>query len=86
MYVGNDTLLFTTEGKSKSLQQWHNISIDVYEQVPFKLVLEANFTGRNNDAILVDETSIAYRPCQGKHKQELILVKTLTKTNRDSVP
>ncbi|VDI44689.1 Hypothetical predicted protein [Mytilus galloprovincialis] len=64
--VENHTLLFTTEGKSTSLNQWKNISIDVYEQVPFKLALEANFTDRNNDAILVDETSIAYRPCQGQ--------------------
>ncbi|XP_076073117.1 uncharacterized protein LOC143044822 [Mytilus galloprovincialis] len=66
MYVGNHTLLFTTEGKSSTLSQWNNISIDVYEPVPFKLALEANFTNRNNDAILVDETSIAYRPCQGQ--------------------
>ncbi|XP_063446951.1 uncharacterized protein LOC134726476 [Mytilus trossulus] len=64
--VENHTLLFTTEGKSTSLNQWINISIDVYEQVPFKLTLAANFTDRSNDAILVDETSIAYRPCQGQ--------------------
>ncbi|VDI58152.1 Hypothetical predicted protein [Mytilus galloprovincialis] len=66
-YDGTHTLIFTTEGKSTSLRQWINISVDVYEQVPFKLSLVANFyyssTVRH---ILVDDTSIAYRQCEGQ--------------------
>ncbi|XP_052070961.1 uncharacterized protein LOC127709446 [Mytilus californianus] len=63
----NQALLFTAEGNSTSLGQWINISVDVYEQVPFKITLEAHFKYSNSKvvrAILVDDTSIAHRHCQ----------------------
>ncbi|CAC5410595.1 unnamed protein product [Mytilus coruscus] len=70
---GNQTLLFTAEGNSTSLGQWINILVDVYEQVPFKITLEAHFKYRNSNlarAILIDDTSIVHRPCQGKCELE----------------
>lgn len=66
---GNLTLLFTAEGNSTSSREWINISVDVYDQVPFKMTLEAHFRYRNSTAtraILVDDTSIAHMPCKGK--------------------
>lgn len=66
---GIQTLLFTAEGNSTIFNQWINISVDVYDQVPFKITLEAHFRYRNSTAtraILVDDTSIAHMPCKGK--------------------
>ncbi|XP_071130629.1 uncharacterized protein [Mytilus edulis] len=65
----NQNLLFHADGNSTSFSEWINISIDVDGQGPFKITLEADFKHRNSGAIrniLIDDTSIAYRPCQGQ--------------------
>lgn len=64
----NQNLLFHADGNSTSFSEWINISIDVDGQGPFKITLEADFKHRNSGAIrniLIDDTSIAYIPCQG---------------------
>ncbi|CAG2232248.1 unnamed protein product [Mytilus edulis] len=64
---GNQTLLFTVDGNFTFYNKWINISVDVYGQDPFKMALEADFKQRDStDArwIIIDDTSIAYRPCQ----------------------
>ncbi|CAC5410596.1 unnamed protein product [Mytilus coruscus] len=69
IYDGNRALLFTADCNSTSVNQWIKISVDVYGKGPFKVVLEADFKHRDSAgvrAILVDDTSIAYRPCQGQ--------------------
>ncbi|CAG2190853.1 unnamed protein product [Mytilus edulis] len=66
---GNDTLLYTANGNQTFHNTWLNISVDVYGQDPFKIVLEADFNlsiFSGIRAILIDDTSIAYRPCQGQ--------------------
>ncbi|CAC5410590.1 unnamed protein product [Mytilus coruscus] len=70
---GNQTLLFTVDGNSSIFNTWINKSVDVYGQDPFKIVLEADFQQRNSTAaraVLIDDTSIAYRPCEGKCEVE----------------
>ncbi|XP_071130345.1 uncharacterized protein [Mytilus edulis] len=66
---GNQTLLFTVNGTSTKSFIWINTLIDAYGQDPFKIELEADFKHRQSDAvraILVDDTSIRYRPCAGQ--------------------
>ncbi|XP_076073384.1 uncharacterized protein LOC143044989 isoform X2 [Mytilus galloprovincialis] len=63
------TLLFTMDGNSTSFNKWINISVNANGQDPFKIALEADFTQRSSKAIrtiLVDDTVIAYRPCEGQ--------------------
>lgn len=70
---GHDTLLYTVNVNSSLFRRWINISVDVYGQDPFKIALEADFKQLNSTAtraILIDDTSIAYRPCQGKCNHE----------------
>ncbi|VDI12533.1 Hypothetical predicted protein [Mytilus galloprovincialis] len=65
----NQTLIFTVDGNSTSFNTWINKSVDVYGQYPFKIAFEADFKHRHSIAsrfILIDDTSIAYRPCQGQ--------------------
>lgn len=65
----NQNSIFTADCNSTSVNQWISISVDVYGKDPFKIALEADYKQRNSTtvrAILVDDTSIAYRPCQGK--------------------
>lgn len=66
---GHYTLLYTANGNSTFFNTWINITVDVYGQDPFKITLEADFKQFNSTAvraILIDDTSIAYRPCRGK--------------------
>ncbi|CAG2227600.1 unnamed protein product [Mytilus edulis] len=66
---GNQTLLFTVDGNFTFYDKWINISVDVYGQDPFKMALEADFKQRDSTDvrwIIIDDTSIAYRPCQEK--------------------
>ncbi|CAG2253958.1 unnamed protein product [Mytilus edulis] len=66
---GNQTLLFTVDGNSVLFTTWINISVNVYGQDPFKIALESDFKQRDSTAvrsILIDDTSIAYRPCEGQ--------------------
>lgn len=68
---GNQTLLFTVDGNSSSFDRWINQSVDLFGSSPFKIALEADFSYRYSTlqrAILIDDTSIAYRPCQGEYK------------------
>ncbi|CAG2227601.1 unnamed protein product [Mytilus edulis] len=63
------TLLFTVDGNSTSFNKWINISVNANGKDPFKIALEADFTQRNSTAtrfILIDDTSISYRPCKGQ--------------------
>lgn len=86
MYDGYHSLLFTTETDSTSINQWENISVDVYEHVSFNLALEANFTDRKSNtvcSILVDDTSIAYRQCEGKYNLNLYQQKHEQKGTRN---
>ncbi|CAG2236374.1 unnamed protein product [Mytilus edulis] len=68
---GNGALLYTVNGNSALFNRWVSISVDVYHvygQDPFKIALEADFEQSNSNAaraILIDDISIAYRPCQG---------------------
>lgn len=68
---GNEALIYIVNGNSTSFSRWVSISVDVYHvygQDPFKIALEADFEQRNSTAaraILLDDISIAYRPCQG---------------------
>ncbi|VDI78568.1 Hypothetical predicted protein [Mytilus galloprovincialis] len=63
----NHTLRFTVDGNHTLFNTWINKSVAVYGHGPFKIALEANFIQRNSTAvrtILIDDTSIAYRPCE----------------------
>lgn len=69
----NQVLLFTANHNFTSLAEWVNISVDCFGQYPFKIALEADFRYRDVAAvrsILIDDTSIAYRSCQGKCEQK----------------
>lgn len=65
----NETLIYTVYGNSASFDRWISISVDAYGQDPFKVILKAEFKQLNSTAvraILIDDTSIAYRPCRGR--------------------
>ncbi|XP_063446952.1 uncharacterized protein LOC134726477 [Mytilus trossulus] len=67
--VSHETLLFSENGTSIDLGKWYNISVDVNGIGPFKIILEAAFYNNKSktvEAISVDDTSIAYRPCKGE--------------------
>ncbi|VDI23299.1 Hypothetical predicted protein, partial [Mytilus galloprovincialis] len=69
---GNPTILFTANSNSTSLGTWINKSVDFYGGSPFRIALEADFAYRKNKSvrsILIDDTSIAFRPCQGQLMQ-----------------
>ncbi|CAC5424397.1 unnamed protein product [Mytilus coruscus] len=66
---GNETLLYTVNSNPTFFNNWINILVDVYGQDPFKIALDADFKQFNSTAvraILIDDTSIAYRPCRGQ--------------------
>ncbi|CAG2227602.1 unnamed protein product [Mytilus edulis] len=68
----NQTLIFTSRGNATYFTKWINQSVDVYGQDPFKIALEADFRQLNTTAvraILIDDISIAYRPCEGQQVQ-----------------
>ncbi|XP_071130562.1 uncharacterized protein [Mytilus edulis] len=73
----HETLLYTVNGSSsQQFFRWINISVDAYGQDPFKIALEADCKQRNSTvarAILIDDTSIAYRPCQGQQLETTCL-------------
>ncbi|XP_063444923.1 uncharacterized protein LOC134725210 isoform X2 [Mytilus trossulus] len=64
-----ETLLFRENGTSIDPGKWYNISVDVNGIGPYKIMLEAVFNNNKSkatEAISVDDTSIAYRPCKGE--------------------
>lgn len=67
------SLIFTENGSIlDQFNTWINISVDVHGKGPFKIILEADFTNTTVSAvryILIDDISIAYRPCRGKFQR-----------------
>lgn len=75
IFGGIQTLLFTANSSSTPLGQWINKSVDVSGESPFRIALEADFSYRSLQStrtILIDDTSLALRPCQGKYEQASI--------------
>ncbi|XP_063444924.1 uncharacterized protein LOC134725211 [Mytilus trossulus] len=64
-----ETILFSENGTSIDPGKWYNLSVDVNGIGPFNIILEAAFYNNKSktvEAISVDDTSIAYRPCKGE--------------------
>lgn len=71
----NQTLLFTVKDNVTLFTKWVYISVNVHGQDLFKIALMADCKERFSKAvrvILIDDTSIAYRPCEGKCEVESI--------------
>lgn len=71
VFNGTQISIFTAHCYSGPVNQWIKLSLDVYEESPYKIALEAVFQSRSVQearAILIDDTSIAYRPCQGNYE------------------
>lgn len=65
-----EKLIITINGTSTFYNKWFNISVDINGKGPFGIILEALFNNSKKvpvRAILIDDTSIAYRSCQGKY-------------------
>ncbi|XP_076075954.1 uncharacterized protein LOC143046756 [Mytilus galloprovincialis] len=64
-----EKLIITINGTSTFYNKWFNISVDINGKGPFGIILEALFNNSKKvpvRAILIDDTSIAYRSCQGE--------------------
>lgn len=66
----NQTLLFNADGNSTLFNTWIYTSVTIYGQDMFKIALDADCKQSISTAvrvILIDDTSIVYRPCEGKY-------------------
>lgn len=82
IFNGTQSSIYTANCSSEPPKQWIKISLDVrYEENPYKIALEAVFQNHSVQGvrvILIDDTSIAYRPCQGNY-EHLSIYKNLHK-------